>query len=132
MYICLECRYEFENPVKLQENHRFVAPPFETVCVCPKCKTTNYKKSKSDFCRCCGAKLKENQHDYCSDSCKKRGEKLWQKELKRKKLLEDNPLYQIIRENEAYNKQHGENLSYGQFMALKNSQKRKKLNNVKK
>ncbi len=132
MYICLECKYEFENPVKLQEKHGLTTPPFETICVCPKCKTTNYEKSKSEFCRCCGARLKENQTDYCSDSCKKRGEKLWQRELKRKKLLEDNPLFQIIRENEAYNKKHEKKLSYGQFAALISRQRGTKIKNVKK
>lgn len=132
MYICLECNCEFEKPVLLQEKHKLSCPPYEIICVCPKCKTENYQKIRSEFCRCCGARLKEDQQDYCCDSCKKRGERLWQKELKRKKLLEDNPLCKIIRENEAYNKQRSKNLSYGQFVALKNSQKRKKAKNVKK
>ena len=124
MYICLECNYEFEKPVKLQEKHGLDTPQFEIICVCPKCKTTNYQEIMSQFCRCCGAKLKANQYDYCSETCKKRGEQLWQKELKQKKLLEDNPLYKIIRENEKYNKQTGKNLSYGQFTALKSREKR--------
>ena len=132
MYICLECNYEFEKPVLLQEKHGLVTPPFEVICVCPKCKTENFEKIRSRFCRCCGAKLKENQYDYCSEPCKKRGEQLWQKELKRKKLLEDNPLYKIIRENEAYNKKYGKNLSYGQFTALKFIEKRGRSKNGKK
>ena len=129
MYICHECGYEFENPVKATEKHTLSSPPFEIICVCPRCASTNYEKSQSDFCRCCGAKLKANQTDYCSVSCRKRGEKLWKRELGRKKALVDSPLFKILRENEVYNKKHGTRLSYGQFTALLSSKKKGKRRN---
>lgn len=118
MYICHDCQYEFNRPAKTKEKHALSTPPFEVVCVCPRCLSTNYRLAKSDFCRCCGAKLKNGQSDYCSEACKKRGEKLWESELKRKKLLADNPIFEIVRQKDAYNKAHHTNLSYGQFSSM--------------
>ncbi len=129
MYICHECGYEFDNPAKIQETHGLSSLPFEIICVCPRCSSTNYKKTQSDFCRCCGARLREGKTDYCSMSCKKRGEKLWQRELNRKKILTDNPLFKVLRENEAYNKKHGTRLSYGQFVALLSLKKKRRRKN---
>lgn len=118
MYYCLECGCEFENPVKHTEKHGMTNPPYENIYVCPRCKTTNYTKAYTSHCRCCGAKLRSSENDYCSDECRLRGERLRKKELKRKKLIEDSPLYRFVREVESYNKQKGTKYSYGKYAAL--------------
>lgn len=118
MYYCSECENEFQNPVKIYETHNLSAPPYEALYVCPYCKGTNFKKKEIKHCRCCGAKLPTGKVNYCSDSCKLRGEKLWKKEMKRKKLLSDSNLYKLVREVEEYNKINKTKLSYGQYVAL--------------
>ncbi len=128
MYICLECGCEFEQPIKIKEKHNQTAPPFETLYVCPHCKSTDFKNGVSEFCRCCGARLTENQTDFCSESCKNRREKLWKKELKHKKYISDNPIFKFVREIDAYNKKHNARLSYGQFAFLTKNQKGGKKN----
>ncbi len=129
MYICHECGYEFQNPAKTKETHGLSNPPFEIICICPRCNSTNFEKFQTDFCRCCGARLKENQNDYCSPSCEKRGEKLWKREINKKRILTDSPIFKVVRENEKYNKLHGTNLSYGQFSALLSSKKKRRHKN---
>ncbi len=60
--------------------------------------------------------------DYCSSSCKKRGEYLFETEKIRKKELFESPLYKAVREIEKYNKTHGTHLSYGQYFARKQAE----------
>ncbi len=126
MYFCRECSCEFQNPVKLTEKHNLENPPYEHIYVCPTCKSTNFKTKQVYHCRCCGAKLQDGKKDYCSVSCKSKGEKLWQKELRRKKLLSDSAVYALIREVEIYNKQNGTKYSYGQYVALVKTKKKDK------
>lgn len=123
MYVCKECGYEFTAPVKTFERHGLDTPPFETVYVCPCCKSTDYKKQNSTYCRCCGAKIINRESDYCCDECEIRGKKSWAKEKKRKRFLYDSELYQKVREIEKYNKTHATKLSYGQYESLQKETK---------
>ena len=131
MYCCLECGYEFKNPVRLTEKHNLDNPPYENIYVCPICKSTNFEEKKIYYCNCCGAKLFDNKTDYCSEACKIKGEKLWAKELQRKKLLTDSPVYSLVREVESYNRKNGTNYSYGQYVALVKSKNKDKKNDKK-
>ena len=128
MYTCLECGCEFKNPIKLTEKHNLNTPPFESIYVCPTCKSTDFAESKVYHCRCCGAKLSREKTEYCSESCKIKGEKLWLKEVKRKKLLSDSPLFRLVREVDDYNAKNNTKYSYGQYVALVKSKKRGKKN----
>lgn len=126
MYCCRECGYEFKNPVKLTERHNLDTPPFESIYVCPVCNSCDFEEKPVYYCSCCGAKLGQGKTDYCSEACKSKGEKLWQKELKRKKLLSDSSLYSLVREVEKYNHKNGTKYSYGQYVALVKTQKKGK------
>lgn len=128
MYLCTQCGCEFKNPVKLTEKHNLDNPPYENIYVCPICKSTNFEKEKVYHCRCCGAKLSGDNKDYCSPACKKKGEQLWLKEIKRKKLLADSSVYSLVREVENYNKNNGTKYSYGQYVALIKTKKKGKKN----
>ena len=118
MYICTSCEREFKAPAILKERHNNSHPPFESICVCPYCQSTDYEDKTIRYCRCCGAKLSTQKSDYCSEGCKSNGEKLWQREIDRKKLLTDSPLYKLVREIEIYNHTHKGRLSYGQYVSL--------------
>ena len=131
MYSCLECGYEFQNPIRLTEKHNLSCPPYENIYVCPHCKANTFKEVKISHCHCCGAKLNENQIDYCSEECKLRGEKLWKKEVKRKKLLADSNLYKLVREVELYNRRNKTSYSYGQYVALVKTKRRNKKHGTK-
>lgn len=119
MYTCLECSFEFKNAIKITERHTLTAPPYESIYVCPNCKSGDYVKKEISHCRCCGAKLTDGKKEYCSDSCKEKGEKLWLKEIKRKQLLSDSNIYRLVREVEEYNKNNRTKYSYGQYVAFK-------------
>lgn len=128
MYTCLECGCEFKNPIKLTEKHNLKTPPFELIYVCPTCKSTDFAESNLHHCRCCGAKLSSDKTEYCSEFCKIKGEKLWEKEVKRKKLLSDSPLFRLVREVDNYNSKHKTKYSYGQYVALVKFKKKGKKN----
>jgi hypothetical protein len=128
MYICKECAYEFWNPLILKEAHGFEHPPYEELCVCPSCKSTNFEKAKSRFCHYCGAKLREEQSLYCNDRCKRQGERLFALERRRKKLAADSELFKIVREIDSYNKAHKTRISYGQYVAKMRFSKRGRKN----
>ncbi len=128
MYNCLECGCEFKNPIKLTETHALSTPPYELIYVCPNCKSTDFAEKKVSHCRCCGAKLSDQKTDYCSDACKIKGEKLWLKEINRKKLLSDSPLFRLVREVDNYNARNNTKYSYGQYVALVKAKKRGKKN----
>ncbi len=132
MYICLECQAEFETPALLTETHGLPSPPYETFCVCPRCKTTNFKKREAEYCRYCGARLKPNQKEFCGDLCKLRREKLLKKEYRRNKKLHDSNIYKVVRELQKYNSQNNTRLSYGQYTFLMKSAKQRKDKNVPK
>lgn len=118
MYVCIDCGLKFENPLTLKEKHNLDTPPYESLYLCPRCKSTNLKLSEIKYCRCCGARLKGEQTHYCSSACKQKGERLWRKELRHKKQLYDCDLFKLVREVDEYNQKHKTRLSYGQYVAL--------------
>lgn len=118
MYYCKNCGNDFEYPEKTYETHSFSDTPFELYYVCPKCKSGNFYEKNSTHCRCCGGKLPKDAIEYCCNSCRIKGEKLWQKELKRRKNDLSDPLKMIVKECNIYNKIHNKNYSYGQYVAL--------------
>lgn len=118
MFYCVDCGHNFEKPKKSLERHNLNTPPFEKIYICPKCNSNNIKEKSIRYCRYCGRTLKYNTDKYCNDTCKNAGEKLWNKQYKRKAKENSNELNVILRETEKYNKEHGTNLSYGQYIAF--------------
>jgi len=131
MYICLDCRCEFENPAILTEKHNLSYPPYEHFCVCPFCKSTNYKKEETKYCHCCGARLNPSQEKYCSKKCRINAQKLQIQELKRHKLISNSYVYKTVREVEDYNRKNNTRLSYGRYVALIEKSKKRSRKNVK-
>lgn len=137
MFYCENCGYEFDSPETVTEKHHLTSPPFESICVCPACRSTNFYERTPSHCRCCGAKLKLGSNsNYCSDACKRKGMELTAREKRRIKYLKENSLYKTVRLCESYNKANGTNFSYGQFVALvlpklkgvkKNARKKEKI-----
>ncbi len=118
MYVCNECQQEFTSPVKLTQRHGLSSPPYEILYVCPRCKSTDYKKKSAEYCRCCGARLKNSDSDYCSEECQTNGMKLQARERKRRKVLYDSDLFARVREVDRYNRLHNTRYSYGQYELL--------------
>lgn len=118
MYYCKNCGYEFSEPDKTYETHMFTDTPFELLYICPNCKSSNFHEKNLTHCRCCGGKLPPSQTEYCSENCRSRGEKLWRKELRRRRNQLTDPLNTVVRECKVYNAEHGTNYSYGQYVAL--------------
>ncbi len=118
MYVCLDCGYKFEYLQKITEKHNLSTGPYESIYVCPSCKSKNFKNSISPYCHYCGARLKNDKLGYCSKECRIKGKKAWLKEKKRKNIIFDSPLYKTIREIEAYNRKHNKKFSYGQYTAI--------------
>lgn len=118
MYYCKNCGLDFEEPKKTYETHQFSDVPFELLYICPNCKSSNFREKVMTHCRCCGGRLPKGCDEYCCDSCRTKGEKMWQREVRlRHKALKD-PLKMIVRECILYNKEHQTNYSYGQYVAL--------------
>lgn len=118
MYYCKNCGHEFSEPEKNYEAHQFSDLPFELIYICPNCKSGNFREKELTHCRCCGGRLPKGCEEYCSPACKARGEKMWQRELKRRRQSLKDPLQMIVRECILYNKEHNTNYSYGQYVAL--------------
>ena len=118
MYICENCKKTFSSPAKITEKHGLSAPPYEILCICPYCKSENYRNIKTRYCRYCSAKRRDTQSNYCSDSCKNRGEEIWGNQKTYTERLLSSPIYKATRMVTRYNKTHGTNLSYGQFFAI--------------
>lgn len=118
MYYCQDCGNEFKE-VELQlETHRLATPPFEKIYACPYCGGGHYYERVETHCRCCGAKLGGTRVEYCSEHCRELGRKMWEKELKRRRLRLADPLAAITREIENYNLKNNTRYSYGQYVAL--------------
>lgn len=125
MYYCPDCGCEFETPKKVFEKHGLSSPPFEAIYVCPDCKGNEFYEKISTHCRCCGAKLSASQTDYCSDTCRNKGAKMWKREQRRRRIRNDSPINSFIAELELYNSQNTRKLSYGQYTALKYQEEQK-------
>lgn len=126
MYYCPDCGCEFETPKKLFESHGLSSRPFEAICVCPDCKGGEFYEKSSTHCRCCGAKLSTSQSDYCSDTCRNKGTKMWKREQKRRHIRNESPINIFITELELYNKENKSMLSYGQYEAIKHQEEQKR------
>lgn len=119
MFVCLDCERKFFDP-KVIFLKNSILPPYEKKTLCPYCESENITYMEARHCKCCGARLPYNSNkDYCSISCKRRGEKLRAIEAKRRKERNESAIYKTVREMIEYNKQNGKNLSYGEFTALK-------------
>lgn len=118
MYYCPECGCEFEKPKKLYETHGLKEPPFEKILVCPDCNSTNFHEKVTTHCRCCGARLPDKSSEYCSESCREKGELLWSKQRKRRKIKTKSPINVILNELNFYNRQNNTDYSYGQYVAI--------------
>ena len=118
MYVCTDCKKRFFDPKIIFERHGELPPPYERRLLCPYCESDEIAEIEVKHCKCCGARLKSTAvGDYCSGLCKRRGEELRRLEAKRKKERYESPIYTAVRALMLYNKEHGTNLSYGQFVS---------------
>ena len=118
MYYCTECGCEFEAAKSYTETHSLCSPPYEERRCCPFCGGASIHVKAVSYCRCCGAKLGSEEKEYCSPSCRKRGETMRRRELNRKRLIYSSPLFQTVREVDEYNKRNHTDYSYGQYVTL--------------
>lgn len=118
MYYCSDCSCEFETAALFTETHGFTSPPFEELGCCPFCGSGNVKEKAGSYCRCCGARLGNSEREYCSPSCRKRGEEMRRWEIKKKRLVFSSPIFQVVREVDEYNRKNGTDYSYGQYVTL--------------
>ena len=116
MYYCPDCLKEFEF-VKISFEKR--ESGYERMFMCPFCDSMSYREKKGCYCRYCGLPLSRNENGYCSDTCRRAGEKLFKKQEERRRKEKDLPIVNAIAEVEKYNKLNNCNLSYGQYYALK-------------
>lgn len=118
MYYCMKCGCEFEKADVICETHGLLSPPFEKRRCCPLCGSGDINSETASYCRCCGAKLGTGEKEYCSPSCRKRGEEMRRREIKKKKLIFSSPLFQIVKEVDEYNAKNHTDYSYGQYVTL--------------
>lgn len=118
MYYCKDCKSKFENFKTATERHGLDCPPYEKIDVCPYCMSENIEEYTVKHCRYCGARLKRLDGVYCNNECRRKGEKLWRIETKRRKQLAQSPINITVKKLEEYNKLHNTNYSYGQFVSI--------------
>ena len=126
MYYCRDCGATFEKPKSYIERHNLDTPPYESFKICPVCNSNSIFEKNLTHCRCCGAKLKKNDSEYCSSSCEEKGKILWERERKRRQIEIISPLNLLIKELAEYNKIHKTDYSNGQFVAIKQLEKESK------
>ncbi len=119
MYYCRNCRKEFEFAKIYFEKQGEKENAFEKFLLCPFCDSTDFFEQKGCYCRYCGIRLKVKGSEYCSHSCRKQGERLFEKELRQKESRKASSLFNAIKEVDDYNKRTNCSLSYGQYFALK-------------
>ncbi len=117
MYRCTDCGKRFEEVKTVFEEHGLDTPPYEKRVVCPSCYGTSIERVRAEHCRCCGARLPANKTDYCNDSCRIKGRKLWKAQSQRRRRYTESSLTKVISLLESYNKENGTRLSYGNFVA---------------
>lgn len=115
MYYCNDCGREFPRAAQFKESHGLASPPYEKISCCPFCGGGDIKEVQPSYCKCCGAKI-ESGNEYCSKKCRAKSEELRQRELKRRNRIYNSALYEAMRRTDEYNKKHGTNYSYGQFV----------------
>lgn len=47
MFKCLDCKHEFDTPDTYEERHGLDTPPYESVAICPECKSTEFTEWES-------------------------------------------------------------------------------------
>ena len=118
MYECQDCGHHFKFFVQDSEKHGLNTPPYEKYGKCPVCSSGYIREVKVAHCRYCGARLPAGKTDYCNEDCRTRGNELWKREAIRKNLRNTDPLVIMMKQTEEYNRIHGTNYSYGQFVAF--------------
>lgn len=118
MYYCSDCGCDFESAAVFKETHGLASPPFEEVRCCPLCGSVNIKLKPQAYCQCCGAKLAKGERGYCSPACRKKGEEMRRRELKKHNNMLSSSLFQTVREVDEYNAKNHTDLSYGQYVTL--------------
>ena len=126
MYYCTECNSKFNNIKQIYEKHNLSTPPYEKVLCCPFCGGKEIKEMVYTHCKCCGARMKNTNREYCSDICEKKGKKIWEKQNQKINKEKSNPINKVLRELNEYNKKSKSKLSYGQYVAFIKYSKRKK------
>lgn len=120
MYFCTDCKKKFLKTKIVFQEHDTKEYKYEKIAVCPFCGGQGIGVITVRHCRSCGARLAPDNPDvYCNLACKKRGEKMWQKEYSRKLKSLTDPIVSMVKEICEYNKKNKTNLSYGQYVALK-------------
>ena len=70
-YYCRDCESCFDKPEMCFERHGLDMPPYETLLVCPKCKSTDF--ISIIYCDCCGDMITDTYihvdtgEDYCQN-----------------------------------------------------------------
>ena len=118
MYHCQDCERKFNEGELTLETHCLATAPFERVYCCTHCGGQNYRKTSKTHCLCCGARLGQGGQEYCNENCRIRGKKMWEGEMKRRRLNFASPLAVITREIEEYNRENKTQYSYGQYVAF--------------
>ena len=119
MYYCKNCRKEFFYARVYNQWQGGENGGYERFLLCPFCNSTDFFEKRGEYCSYCGMPLKLPGRKYCSVSCQKNGERLYEKEQKRKEKRKSDGLITSITEVADYNKRTGNRLSYGQYFALK-------------
>ena len=120
MYCCTDCGAEFEYVEIVYETHGLSTPPYERIKRCPACHGTELTYKENTYCKFCGSRL-NGKEEYCSEKCKKLGEKYYAEQTKRRNLFKNSSVAVAVREVAEYNKAHSTKYSYGQYFALKAS-----------
>lgn len=119
MYYCTNCKKEFMFAKVYYERAGTGVTDYERFLLCPHCDSNEFYEKKGGYCRCCGIKIRLPSREYCSESCRKNGERLWQRQKERQMGQFVDPLVLAVKEVDDYNKSKGCKLSYGQYYALK-------------
>lgn len=122
MYRCTDCAMEFEYVEVVFETHGLSTPPYERVKRCPFCRSAKYEEIKDPHCRFCGSRLRDTG-EYCSDRCKKAGEKYFADQRRNRERFRNSPIAAAVREVTEYNRLHSTKYSYGQYFVLKEAGK---------
>lgn len=116
MYYCSDCRREFEFAKVYFEP---TPKGSEKFLLCPFCDSMEFFEKKGEYCSYCGRRVPYVGKRYCCESCRRAGEKLFQRQKEQEEKRKLSPLYRAVNEVDEYNRRHGCQLSYGQYYALK-------------
>lgn len=118
MYYCKNCTGEFITAETVTETHGLPTPPYEEMLHCPLCGSNDYYEKTVKHCHCCGAKIIGGEGEYCSSTCRNKGERMWSEQIDKNRKMYVSEINKALREVEAYNEENRTNYSYGQFVAI--------------